>query len=73
MHTELVDAAAAFDPPIRLELMPAVAVRRREEAEQVKREAARAEREAPVNQQHEEAVGRTGRSVYLDALHQRRS
>lgn len=76
-HTELVDGAAAFDPPITLALLPAVAARRQEEAYRQKRnaaaDAARREREEAVNRQHAQAVERTGRSEYLATVARHRA
>jgi len=76
-HSELVDGAAAFDPPITLALLPAVAVRRIAEAERGKHTAAaaaaRREREEAVNRQHAQALERTGRSEYLANIARQRA
>lgn len=68
-HTDLVDAAAALDPPIALTLLPVVAERRTAEAEKRKRNATadedRRRREAAVNPRHENAGRQSSVSTYI--------
>jgi hypothetical protein len=70
-HTDLVDAAAALDPPIELKLLPVVAERRATEAAKRKRNAAadedRRQREAAVNARHVDPPRGMALSPYIEA------
>lgn len=74
-HSQLVDEAATWDPPVGLQLLPAVAQRRVDDEAERKRhaeaDAARAAAEAAVNAQ--EPAPRVGPSAYLAGQAARRA
>lgn len=68
-HTALVDLARSLDPPVLIELLPAVRERREAAAVKAQREAdaleARREAERRVNAHHTARAAQSGRSAYL--------